>query len=242
MPWAYSKTKIRAELAVTEKTQEEFRIVNGTAGLIPKEVAENQPANINSFPEDARKTVRMWENMDELKQKKKLPEEQNFWFREFELFTRLEQSPNPDSRIFLDTELDALGVPRANLDWRLTPLEKRSLRSLQEIIGREMGRYDIARIRINDWLQNERDDEWPSILGGGWHHMGTTKMGESPTEGVVDKNCKVFGLDNLFMAGSSCFSTAGAANPTLTLVALTLRLSDFLKNMISKRSVNKDLV
>jgi choline dehydrogenase-like flavoprotein len=81
-----------------------------------------------------------------------------------------------------------------------------------------------------DWLQDENNSEWPATLGGGWHHMGTTRMADNPKEGVVDANCKVFGIQNLYMAGSSCFPTSGAANPTLTLLALTFRLSEHLKS------------
>ena len=85
---------------------------------------------------------------------------------------------------------------------------------------------------MHEWLQNETDESWPSFLGGGWHHMGTTRMHDDPRQGVVDVNCRVHGLDNLFVAGASCFTTGGAANPTLTLVALTLRLSDHLKTRV----------
>ncbi|HTS45304.1 MAG TPA: GMC family oxidoreductase, partial [Puia sp.] len=91
-----------------------------------------------------------------------------------------------------------------------------------------------GRVRMMDWLVDERDNSWPSFLGGGWHHMGTTKMSDDPKDGVVDKNCKVHGIKNLYVAGSSCFATSGAANPTLTLIALTLRLSDHLKTIIAK--------
>jgi choline dehydrogenase-like flavoprotein len=83
-----------------------------------------------------------------------------------------------------------------------------------------------------DWLQDVQDNSWPSFLGGGWHHMGTTRMQDDPTKGVVDANCRVHGMENLFVAGSSCFATSGAPNPTLTLIALTLRLSDHLKSML----------
>ena len=67
------------------------------------------------------------------------------------------------------------------------------------------------------------------FTGGGWHHMGTTRMGDDPKQSVVNADCKVHGIDNLYIAGSSCYVTAGAPNPTLTLVALSLRLSDHLK-------------
>jgi len=228
-PWVYSETKVRAELAVSEQKQAQLKILNGTSGLIPKEIARNQPANIDSFSDDAVATVQMWDEIDRQRPETKSKEKENFLFKELELFTRMEQSPNPNSRIQLDAERDELGVPRATLDWQLTALDKRSIRKLQQLIGEEVGRSELGRIRLMDWLQDEDNSEWPATLRGGWHHMGTTRMADNPKEGVVDANCKVFGIANLYMAGSSCYTTSGAANPTLTLVALTLRLSEYLK-------------
>jgi choline dehydrogenase-like flavoprotein len=150
----------------------------------------------------------------------------------YELFTRIEQAPNADSRITLDSEKDALGMPRAQLHWVLTPLEKSSLRKIGELIGQQAGEASVARVQLMDYLQDEKDDSWPYFTGGGWHHMGTTRMSDDPRTGVVDANCQVHGISNLLVAGSSCFVTAGAANPTLTLVALSLRLSDHLKKML----------
>jgi len=69
---------------------------------------------------------------------------------------------------------------------------------------------------------------------GGYHHMGTTRMSESPADGVVDKNCTVHGYDNLHIAGSSVFTTGGWANPTLTILALSHRLSDHLDKLLRK--------
>jgi len=82
-----------------------------------------------------------------------------------------------------------------------------------------------------DWLY-EGDESWPPTLGGGWHHMGSTRMSTNPREGVVDENCRVHGIPNLYVAGSAVFPTGGVANPTLTLVAMSLRLSDHLKTLI----------
>jgi choline dehydrogenase-like flavoprotein len=70
---------------------------------------------------------------------------------------------------------------------------------------------------------------FPDSTNAGWHHMGTTRMSNNPKTGVVDANCKVHGIANLYVAGSACYPTSGAPNPTLTLVALALRLSDHLK-------------
>jgi choline dehydrogenase-like flavoprotein len=85
---------------------------------------------------------------------------------------------------------------------------------------------------VMDWLLDGNDDQWPSILAAGWHHMGTLRMSEDPKHGVVDANCKVHGLANLYVAGDPVFSTSGAPNPTLTVVAVSLRLSDHLKNKV----------
>jgi choline dehydrogenase-like flavoprotein len=149
--------------------------------------------------------------------------------RGFHLQTRQEQAPNPASRVTLSAERDALGMPRARLDWRLTELDRRSFRDFYEVFGREIGRAGVGRVQMRPWVLEKPDAPWPASLGGGWHHMGTTRMHRDPRQGVVDPNCRVHGIANLSVAGAAVFPTAGAANPTLTLVALTLRLSDQLK-------------
>jgi len=235
-PWVYSDTKVRAELAVIESKQAELEILNGTASLMPKEVTKNKPPNIDTFSDDPVATVEMWDEMSNQRGSANFGKPDSYNRREFELFTRMEQSPNPHSRIVLDSDRDELGMPRANLDWRLSAIDKKSIRQLQEIIGEEVGRSEIGRIRLKEWLRDkDNNSDWTSALGGGWHNMGTTRMADSPNRGVVDANCKVFGLSNLYMAGSSCFPTSGAANPTLTLLALTYRLSAHLKTSVMKK-------
>ena len=110
------------------------------------------------------------------------------------------------------------------------------MRKLYEILGQEMGRASKGRIRLMDYLRKEEDISWPASTGGGWHHMGTTRMSDDSKQGVVNAQCQVFGIQNLFIAGSSCFVTAAAPNPTLTLVALTLKLSDHIKGRISRKA------
>jgi choline dehydrogenase-like flavoprotein len=144
------------------------------------------------------------------------------------MMTRQEQAPNPDSRVTLSAEKDALGVPRAKLDWRVTELDKRSMRTFYQLLGQEMGRTRTGRVQIRDWLLSD-DKTWPGFISGGWHHMGTTRMHSDPKQGVVDANCRVHGLANLYIGGAAVYPTAGAVNPTLTLVALSLRLADHLK-------------
>jgi choline dehydrogenase-like flavoprotein len=125
-------------------------------------------------------------------------------------------------------------MPRGTLHWELTPLEKRSIRKIHEVVGQQVGRATAGRVKVLDFLQDEKDVSWPESTGGGWHHMGTTRMGTDPKQSVVDANCKVHGLANLYCAGASCYVTAAAPNPTLTLVALTLRLSDHLKEIMKQ--------
>ena len=85
-----------------------------------------------------------------------------------------------------------------------------------------------SRMRIDDWLLAD-DTSWPG-LDIRYHHMGTTRMSDDAAHGVVDANCRVHGIGNLYVAGSSVFPTAGYANPTLTIVALAARLADCLNH------------
>jgi choline dehydrogenase-like flavoprotein len=146
------------------------------------------------------------------------------------LYTEAEQAPNRDSRVLLGAERDALGLRRIELDWRLSEIDKHSIRELASLIGEEFGRIQKGRVRLPLWLLNETVSDDDPILGG-YHHMGTTRMADDPSTGVVDSNCRVFATRNLFIAGSSVFPTGGAANPTLTIVALALRLADHLDRL-----------
>ncbi len=228
----YGKTKARAELAISEEKQREFKILNGTASFTPLDIARKQPAFIDMWTADTAQTKK---NMEKFDAAEKKGSSKN-GYRSFQLFTRIEQAPNPNSRITLDTVQDALGVPRSILHWELTSLEKRSMRTIYELIGQQLGIASKGRIRLMEYLQDENDNSWPEFTGGGWHHMGTTRMSNDPKLGVVDANCKVHGINNLFVAGSSCYVTAGAPNPTLTLVALALRLSDYLKSRVEAKA------
>jgi choline dehydrogenase-like flavoprotein len=142
-----------------------------------------------------------------------------------------EQAPNPQSRVSLSDEKDRLGLNRPRLDWRLTDLDKRGLSLLPRLLGMELGRLNLGRVRLADWLQGN-GFEAAKGLGGGPHHMGTTRMSDDPKRGVVDRNCRIHGNANLYVAGGSVFPTSGYNMPTLTIVALALRLADHLKTRL----------
>jgi choline dehydrogenase-like flavoprotein len=232
--WESEVTKARAELAISPELQTRYKILNGTSSLTPLEIAKDQQAFIDIWEDEKgngmAKNMREEHDNDRAEAADKKEEK---GYRAFQLFTRIEQAPNPNSRITLDKEKDELGVPRSHLHWELTSLEKKSIRKIYELIGAEAGMAGIGRVRLLDYLRDESDMGWPSFTGGGWHHMGTTRMSSDPSTGVVDPDCRVHGIDNLYIAGSSCFPTAGAANPTLTLVALSLRLAEHVKSQLS---------
>lgn len=146
----------------------------------------------------------------------------------FGLFLRAEQPPNRHSRLTLDRERDALGMPRIRLDWRIQQPLDHKIREAVRMLALCAGQSSLGRILSFPHAKKKPKDAWP-ILWGGHHHIGTTRMSEDPRYGVVDRNCKVHDVDNLYVAGSSTFATAGYANPTLTICALARRLGYHLK-------------
>ena len=146
------------------------------------------------------------------------------------IWLRSEQAPNPNSRITLTDELDPLGLPRVRLDWQLSELDRRTIAQGHELLARALGAAGLGRVFLPGGT-TERD--WSRDVTGGNHHMGTTRMHADPKRGVVDADCCMHGVRNLYVAGSSVFPTAGYANPTLTIIALTLRLAEELKAKLS---------
>lgn len=146
-----------------------------------------------------------------------------------------EQAPNPDSRITLASETDALGMPKANVHWRLSESDLLTTRSAVKTFAEQLAAYFNVRIRIPEWLSSPLGD-WEVQYRDVAHHMGTTRMSSDPSQGVVDTNCAMHAVPNLFIAGSSVFPTGGHVNPTLTIVALALRLADHLKQSTSRVS------
>lgn len=140
---------------------------------------------------------------------------------------RTEQEPDPDSRVTLSQTNDALGLPRAHLHWTLSERDRETMRVAAELVEAELRRLGLGRLERAAWL-DAQPAFWPDDLVGGHHHMGTTRMSDDPARGVVDRDCRAHAVDNLYIAGSSVFPTAGYVNPTPTLVALALRLADHL--------------
>ncbi len=144
-----------------------------------------------------------------------------------------EQPPEKENAITLTNRQDAFGMPRVRLAWRKGERVYRTARVAALALAGEMASSDSGRLRIASWLLDSSpspEDDWI----GGRHHMGGTRMAVSPAEGVVDGDARVFGTSNLYIAGSSVFPSSGHANPTLTLVQLSLRLAKLLNSELGR--------
>ena len=150
-----------------------------------------------------------------------------------QLYVGWEQAPLASNRIVLSsTERDQAGVPRIELHWKKSELEHRTLLEGLRLFGKTLAKQDLGRVRIADWVRNHEDYPTDQELAG-HHHMGGTRMSDDPRTGVVDRNCRVHGIRNLYIGGSSVFATSGQCNPTTTIVALAARLGAHLTGVIS---------
>ena len=149
-------------------------------------------------------------------------------YKTFTTFVRTEMPPLAKNKCYLVDDKDAFGNQHVGLSYSVDESSEYTLQKLAEVLGMELGRSRIGRLNTS----YKAGDHKEKMLYG-WHHMGTTRMADSPDKGVVDKNCQVFGVSNLYLAGSSVFATSSYANPTYTLVALALRLADHLKSIKS---------
>jgi len=142
-----------------------------------------------------------------------------------------EQLPHAENRIVLDpANRDAFGVPRLKLHWRLHDEVRATALQTMIQLGRDLVAANAGRIGVLPYLTDQLPFP-PGDERGGRHHMGGTRMGIGPGDGVVDRDLRVFGTRNLYVAGSSVFRTGGYANPTLSIVQLSLRLADHLRRM-----------
>ena len=144
--------------------------------------------------------------------------------------TLCEQAPNKESRVSLDKTVDDFGLNRVIVNWKMNELDKRTIRILAKETAKEFARLDFGRVQLPDYII---DDSIDIPIVAHCHQMGTTRMAIDKEYGVVDSNSKIFGIDNIYMAGSSIFSTGGGVNPTLSIVQLTLRLAEHLNTLRS---------
>jgi choline dehydrogenase-like flavoprotein len=147
--------------------------------------------------------------------------------RVYSLYFRGEQAPDRANRVTLTERRDALGVPLCRLEWRMRAFDIESLTRWLEAFGNDLKARGLGEVV-------GPPEDWVDGFTGGPHHMGTTRMSADPRLGVVNADCRVHSVDNLYIAGSSVFATSGYANPTFTLVTLALRLADTLRERLAR--------
>jgi len=143
--------------------------------------------------------------------------------RTFRLQTFAEPLPLAENRLTLTDDRDALGMRRLKLVYKPSDLEIEASRAALKKLAAVLGANGKGRVQIDDAALASPPADW------GYHHYGTTRMHPDPKLGVVDKDCRVHGIANLFVAGSSVFPTPGLMTPTMTIVAMSLRLAAMLK-------------
>ena len=141
-----------------------------------------------------------------------------------------EQMPVYSNKINLSDKTDELGIPRSILNWKVSDYDYQTLLQNFNSFNYWLMKNNLGRVKLYDWALNNSPPPRNDEIGGN-HHMGGTRMSSSPSFGVVDSNCKVHGSNNIYIAGSSIFPSGGHANPTLSIIQLSLRLADHLRKI-----------
>lgn len=213
-------------LGLSEETQRKHEILNVCVNLNPRRNSPGE-SEAGGTPLELRDLLYRIAALDG----PGIPADAGHDYRYRRCFIHVEPAPYPDSRVTLDSETDALGVRRVRLVWKTSARETTSIHRAKELLGVELGRRGIGRMLLgshNDQVTVPLGEApWEPVTMAS-HHMGTTRMSASPSDGVVDRNCQVHDVSNLFVAGSSVFPTVGFANPTFTIVALAIRLAEHL--------------
>ncbi|GJL83362.1 MAG: dehydrogenase [marine bacterium B5-7] len=147
--------------------------------------------------------------------------------RRYRVDVRIDPAPNVDSRIRLDAPVDRFGMPRVLVNLQHTEVAQRTFRLVNELLHDALNGMDIGRFDSATGFSGKASLESATVTATGFHHMGATRMSDDPANGVVDRDCRVHTVDNLYIAGCSVFP-GYEGYPTLTLVALALRLADHL--------------
>jgi choline dehydrogenase-like flavoprotein len=197
------------------RTQDEVLVHQALYGLYQN---RNAPLQRGDLADISRLLSDLTGTYDAIKEKLQEPDD-------YLLDQRIEQSPNPDSRVVLSTELDALGSRRADLDWQLSDVDVRTFQAGHEAVVARMSAMNIGRFEVEELNRSYLEKN----VSGHNHHIGTTRMAEDSSTGVVDRNCKVFGVDNLYVVGSSVFCRSMFSGPTMAMLGFAYRLGDHLK-------------
>jgi choline dehydrogenase-like flavoprotein len=153
----------------------------------------------------------------------------------------MEQAATPSNRIRLSDNLDALGMRKAIVDWRVGDVEYETASRFARIIKQQLEAAGFAAL---DWTPGLLEGLRPALVDS-YHPMGGLRMGVDPAASMVDTNLKVHGVKNLYIASCAVYPSGGSSNPTFTLMALAMRLGDHLRSMFAgsaRHAVNESLL
>lgn len=142
-----------------------------------------------------------------------------------------EQAPNRESRVTLSSRSDALGLPFLDIDLRYTNADVQSALRAHDVLDRSLQQAGLGRLEYRD-APDARPTRIMQQATDGYHQVGTTRMGLTAQDSVVDADCRVHGISNLYVSSSSVFPGSGQANPTFVAVALAMRLAAHLATQI----------
>jgi choline dehydrogenase-like flavoprotein len=148
------------------------------------------------------------------------------------LFVEMEQLPDPRNRVALGRDLDAIGLPIVDVDMQVRARDVLTMKTLVDHFARSAIAYGLGRVAVLDWAAADALSQ-PDLWGWSWHHNGTTRMSRRAEDGVVDADHLLWGTRNLHVAGASVFPSSGFVNPTLTIVAMSMRLAEILKGRLT---------
>lgn len=156
-------------------------------------------------------------------------------YRVLDLGYFAEQAPNRDSRLRLGDKLDRNGQRELVIDWQSSEIDKHTILETQNLLATQFGEMGLGRINVEF---NDMSDPWPKVPDSASHFMGSTRMHIDPKQGVVNSNCRVHGMENLYVAGGSVFPTSGSAMVTMNIVALSIRLARYITQKLSHTAFN----
>ena len=232
--WERHKYSIRLSLA--EHFQRQNKLLNCSASIlfVHPEDRFNPYSEIISFKKDRKlkRLVKLIGNVPAITRSIYALFKDRFYYKVNavnKLLIMSEQEPVQESYISLSTERDEFNMPKALINWNITDKTWSTVLEISKALKSELERLQFGTVHIyqNVTMQNK---EWINDLSDVNHHMGGSRMGSSPENSVVNENLQVWGVPNLYVCSSSVFPTSSHSNPTLTLLALGLRLSDFLLN------------
>ena len=148
------------------------------------------------------------------------------------LFYQSEHAPNFHSRVFLDSEKDCFGMPRLRVKVAFSDIDAHTVLRAHQLIKEQFETTNTGELHYDKMALVKEVEHQTRHFNSAGHQLGTTRMSVDADDGVVDIDCKVHGVENLYVAGGAVFPTSSHANPTLTVVALALRLADKLQNRL----------